>query len=108
MMDTEREYGTATDQLAHGAAEILASALLRAYEEQRWWLYIWEQELLLGLQRYRDEGGDIPLNSWTMHFLQMNLPAIQADFKAGGNSRMDYNLKADTERRIAAGDDLAW
>ena len=91
-----------TDSLAHGAAEILASTLLQAHREDRLWLYIWEQELLLALQAYRDQGGETPLHSWTMHFLHLNLAAIQ------DNGRMDYNLKADTERRLAAGDELAW
>lgn len=101
-------FASAVDQLAHGAAEILASSLLAGHRDDRLWLYIWEQELLLGLQRYRGEGGTVPLNSWTMHFLRMNLDAIKADYQSGSNSRMDFNLKADTARRLAAGEELAW
>jgi hypothetical protein len=84
-----------SDDLALYSSQLLSSVLLRAYEEPRRWLYIWEKNLLLAVHAYREAGGECPLDSWTVHFLELNLDAIKND------REVDFNLRADTLRRAA-------
>lgn len=93
------------DDLAHETAELLVSTLL-TYEgaisessgfPRRTWLYIWEKNALLALDRYMQRETAKPINLWVMNFLLTNLDNIKYD------RPIDWNLKAAREKREANG-----
>ena len=88
------------EQLAASAlADMLASVMLRAYEEHmgpRTQLYCWERDGLQWLIRFTERREKWTMNAWTASFLELNREAILAK-----DGPMDFNLKAFDERRQA-------
>lgn len=69
---------------------ILTSAMMRAYEEPRTWLFSWERDGLRWLIRFCDRRPDGIMDSeWTRSFLALNRAAILSD-----DGRIDFNLRA--------------
>lgn len=86
------------DEIAGPLADLLSSAMLRAYDiEGRKQFYIWEQKALRWLIDYR-KTGDAPINLWTATFCELNHDLIMS--KRIGP--IDFNLRAFEERRSAA------
>jgi hypothetical protein len=83
---------------AYALGEILTSALMRAYNENRSWLYCWERDGLQWLVRYQGRkcSGSVG-NLWMHDFIQLNHDAILSE-----NGKMDFNLKAFDERRAVS------
>lgn len=77
---------------AKALADVLSSAMLRAYEHKRA-LYIWEMDGLAWLVRFMDRRPAGPLNGWTCAFIRLNRERILA-----GNPVMDWNLASAPER----------
>lgn len=79
------------DQLAALALSgVLTSAMLRASEEGRRFLYCWERDGLQWLVRFRDRRPDGVMDSnWMPRFLALNREAIMA-----ADDTMDFNLRA--------------
>jgi hypothetical protein len=77
---------TVSDNLARACASMLAS-LPVAHMGGRRQLYIWEVEAFLALHAYREAGGRVPLNDWTMTFLRVNIDALRADLPVNWNLR---------------------
>lgn len=91
------------DDIAHETAELLVSTLLThegAISEssgmpRRTWLYIWEKNALLALDRYMQRKTAKPINSWTVNFLLTNIDNIKYD------RPIDWNLREAREKREA-------
>lgn len=73
---------------AHALGKILTSAMMRACDEKRTWLFCWERDGLRWLIRYRGRRKDGSVgNLWMHDFLELNQEAIVSE------GRMDFNLK---------------
>lgn len=89
------------DSLAYQTADLLCSCLLanEAYaadaagRPKRTWLFVWEKRALLDIDEYRKRKTSIPINSWTVSFLETNLENIKNDLP------IDWDLRSARERR---------
>ena len=78
------------DQLAASAlSNILTSAMFRAYDGNRKYLYVWERDGYSWLLRFKERKPDSILCAWSTSFMYLNRDAILA---AGGP--LDFNLRA--------------
>lgn len=68
---------------------VLTSAMMRAYESHRAWLYIWERAGWQWLVRFKERRPDGRMDSlWTDSFLARNRDAIMSD-----HDKMNFNLR---------------
>ncbi len=91
------EQQISEDRLAAKAmAAMLSSVLLKAYDEPRRFLYIWEREALQWLIRFRERDPTAGFDDWTGTFMRLNHDAIMDP-----DGKMDFNLKAFTQREAS-------
>lgn len=81
-MDEDKEAASAL-------ADLLTSAMTRAIDERRDFLYGWERRGLQWLIRFRERDKEHPICAWCSSFMRLNRDVIMAE---GG--RLDFNLRA--------------
>ena len=80
-------------------ADLLSSALLRAYEGGRDWLYIWETRGCVYLLDRIDDG-TYEGNMWTSNFVRLNRDVLRSGHT---NPKVSYNLRAFREAEEKSG-----
>lgn len=73
---------------ARALGELLTTALLNGYNDNKTWLYSWERDGLTWLVRFKDRNPNKSYsNAWIAHFIHLNRDAILTD------KRMNFNLR---------------
>lgn len=75
---------------AHAMSNILTSAMMRAHDTGRAWLYSWELDGFRWLIRFHDRRPDGLMCAWAHSFMTLNREALLG----GTTNVMDFNLRA--------------